>query len=476
MQAGDDLQVVFRLSSIFRMHYTSRNMRSAFARQTNTPLVVGLVAAALLAACNSAPPPNPTPIPDLPTPAAPNYIVQRGLVARGVEFSARVQPASSETLAFQTDGRVYKINVKEGDIVQQGDVLAELDLTSLKTQLEQEMIRLRTAESVLSNTMQTFSDTVRIAQLDVEQARLRYELSQIRAGGSNAVLNNDLTRLDKRIADIRESIRRAREEYNQAGAANAEKMLEDALVEREKLVANLSDAERGQRALELESQILRGDVERAEINLRRQRGTLDPAQIEAVETARIAVEATQAKIASGSLVAPFTGEVGLISAKVGEMVSALSPLMVVARPGELELVGSPTEEQLGEISVGQPVAVRFVTVGAEPAMGTIAKVPIIGNDAASGNQNRARAVRIKLPDGTRLESGAIARISTFTASKNDVLWIPPNGVRTFRARSFVVIKNADGTESRRDVKLGLQSTDRVEIMDGLKEGEIVIAP
>jgi len=287
----------------------------------------------LLAACNSAPPPNPTPIPDLPTPAAPNYIVQRGLVARGVEFSARVQPASSETLAFQTDGRLYKINVKEGDVVKQGDVLAELDLTSLKTQLEQEMIRLRTAQSVLSNTTQALSDTLRLAQLDVEQARLRYELSQIRAGGSNAVLNNDLTRIDKRIADIRESIRRAREEYNQAGAANAEKMLEDALIDRERLVATLSDAERGQRGLELESQILRADLERAEINLRRQRGSADLSLIEAVETARIAVEATQAKIASGSLIAPFDGEVGLISARVGEMISALSPLMVVARPG-----------------------------------------------------------------------------------------------------------------------------------------------
>jgi multidrug efflux pump subunit AcrA (membrane-fusion protein) len=451
-------------------------MRSAFVRPTSTSLVGGLVAAALLAACSSTPPANPTPIPDLPTPAAPDYTVQRGLVARGVEFSARVQPASSETLSFQTDGRVYKINVKEGSLVKQGDVLAELDLSTLKAQLEQEMIRLRTAESVLSNTMQTFSDTLRVAQLDVEQARLRYELSQIRAGGSNSVLNNDLVRLDKRIADIRESIRQAREQYNQAGAANAEKMLEDALVERERLVASLSDAERGQRTLEIESQILRGEVERAEINLRRQRGTVDPGMIEAVETARIAVEATQAKIANGSLVAPFDGEVGIISAKVGEIVSALSPLMVVARPGELELVGSPTEEQLAEISVGQPVVVRFVTVGAEPAMGTIAKVPLIGNDSGSNNQNRARAVRIKLPDGVELESGEIARISTFTASRENVLWIPPQGLRTFRARSFVVVKNADGTESRRDVKIGLQSADRVEIMDGLKEGEIVAAP
>jgi RND family efflux transporter MFP subunit len=211
--------------------------------------------------------------------------------------------------------------------------------------------------------------------------------------------------------------------------------------------------------------------------MRKLNRNIDPGQIEAIETARIAVEATQAKIASGSLIAPFDGEVGLISVKVGDQVSALKPLMVVAKPGELELVGAPSEEQLSEISVGQPVAVRFVTVGAEPMGGTIARVPLIGNEAGgSTDQSRTRAVRIKLERDVKLESGEIARISTFTSQRQDVLWIPPQALRTFRARRFVVVRNPDGTESRKDVKTGLESSDRVEIIDGVKEGDVIVAP
>jgi multidrug efflux pump subunit AcrA (membrane-fusion protein) len=430
----------------------------------------------MISACGNAQPINPTPLPDLPTPAAPTYVVQRGIVARGVEFSARVQPASSETLSFQTDGRIYKINVKEGDLVKQGDVLAELDLSDLKRQLEQELVRFRTAQTVLSNTVQSFSDTLRLAQLDLDQARIRYEVARTRAGAGNSVLQNDLKRIDKRIADIQNSIRQARANFDQAGADNAARLLEEAEIERERILAGLSDADRNTRTLELEAQSQAADVARAEIAVRRLRSQIDPGQIEAVETARIAVEATQAKIANGSLIAPFDGEVGLISVKVGDSVSALSPLMVVAKPGELELVGTPSDAQLAEISVGQAVTVTFLSVDAVPIPGRIGRVPIIGNESSGINAQRARVIRIIVPENTEMQSGAIARIATFTSRKDDVLWIPPSALRTFRTRRFVVVRNPNGAERRVDVKIGLESIDRVEIVDGLAEGDVVAAP
>jgi multidrug efflux pump subunit AcrA (membrane-fusion protein) len=434
-----------------------------------------LLGTALFAACSAPQPVNPTPIPDLPTPAAPTYSVQRGIVARGVEFNARVQPASSETLSFQTDGRIYKLNVKEGDLVKAGDVLAELDLNDLKKQLESELVRLRTAEAVLSNTVRSFSDTLRLAELDLDQARLRYESARARASGGSSVLQNDLRRIDKRIADIQNSIRQARENFDQAGADNAQKLLEDAEIERERILANLSDSDRNLRALEIDARILAADVSRAEIRTRQLRSQIDPGQIEAVETARIAVEATQSRIANGSLIAPFDGEVGLITVRVGGNVSALSPLMVVAKPGELELLGSPSEEQLSEISVGQQVTVTFLAADIPAMPGRVERVPIIGNQVGAGSE-RSRVVRIALPADAKLVSGAIARINTFSQRRDDVLWIPPAALRTFRTRRFVVVRNSDSTERRVDVKTGLESADRVEIVDGLKEGELVVAP
>jgi len=57
----------------------------------------------------------------------------------------------------------------------------------------------------------------------------------------------------------------------------------------------------------------------------------------------------------------------------------------------------------------------------------------------------------------------------------DTLWLPPQAVRTFEGRSFVVIQEG-GAQRRMDVRIGIRSDDRLEILDGLVEGQTVIAP
>src|SRR4029078_781719 len=52
-------------------------------------------------------------------------------------------------------------------------------------------------------------------------------------------------------------------------------------------------------------------------------------------------------------------------------------------------------------------------------------------------------------------------------------WLPPQAVRAFEGRRFVVVKDGD-RQRRQDVKVGIISTDRIEIVEGLKEGDVVI--
>jgi hypothetical protein len=56
-----------------------------------------------------------------------------------------------------------------------------------------------------------------------------------------------------------------------------------------------------------------------------------------------------------------------------------------------------------------------------------------------------------------------------------VLWIPAGGLRTFQGLDFAIIQ--DGELQRRvDVRLGVRSPERVEILEGLKEGQLVVGP
>jgi HlyD family secretion protein len=48
-------------------------------------------------------------------------------------------------------------------------------------------------------------------------------------------------------------------------------------------------------------------------------------------------------------------------------------------------------------------------------------------------------------------------------------------VRDFGGRRFVVIDEG-GQQRRVDVTVGIQSPDRIEILTGLEEGQVVLAP
>jgi len=71
--------------------------------------------------------------------------------------------------------------------------------------------------------------------------------------------------------------------------------------------------------------------------------------------------------------------------------------------------------------------------------------------------------------------GELIRVTVVVERRDNVLWVPPEAVRTFEGREFVVVRDGE-TQRRVDVEIGIRGDDRVEIEAGLTEGEIVVAP
>ena len=386
-----------------------------------------------------------------------------------------MQPAESAELNFGTDGRVRVVNFKGGDAVKKGAVLAELDLTDVRTQLIQALIQLRTAESVLSETQRTYSRTLELAQLDLNQASLNLATARARASASNVgTLGNDLDRNAQVVADIQTSIRQAREKFNQAGADNAERLLKQALIDREKIQTNYNQSLADAKVRDLEVARLENEYRRAVLNVDQKQNKLDPQQVQAVETTRVTVDALNVKLQRGSLIAPFDGVIAYQPLGLGDNVRALDGNIVVAKPGELELVASLIDSQLSQISVGQQVSITFGILPDKPFDGFISRVPGLGSSGISSSQNKDKLVRIGIRSGPPLEPGITARVKTVLGKSENVLWLPPNAIRKYRGRSFVVVQEADGKQRRTDVLIGLEAAERVEIQDGVKEGEVIV--
>lgn len=154
-----------------------------------------LAGASVLAACSSGGAPNkeaatPTPLPTPATATKPTYTVQRGNILAKVQFSARVMPRVQEELFFRASGRIRKIYVRNGDMVTEGQVLADLlQLDDMETQartqelalrraeiyLEQAWLRQQLAATQMPNWDKGYDIQMKMYAYEVELAQIAYE-------------------------------------------------------------------------------------------------------------------------------------------------------------------------------------------------------------------------------------------------------------------------------------------------------------
>lgn len=109
-------------------------------KQTKNRLAWGILAvfAILLSACGSLAT-TPEPVPTL--------VLDAGPTVTRVIASAEAVPAAQVALSFPIPGAVKTVNVKAGDAVQAGDVLAALDVLNLELAVTQAEASLRSAQS-----------------------------------------------------------------------------------------------------------------------------------------------------------------------------------------------------------------------------------------------------------------------------------------------------------------------------------------
>lgn len=140
----------------------------------------------LLAACSDAPDAPPPPRPVIVQP------VESASDDRMLSFPGRVEAAEGTELAFQADGRITRFLVSDGERVEHGQVLAELDDTDYRLQLREAEVALRTMEADVARRRGLRDEGI-LAPAAVEQAEA--QLASARANRDAAARQVGFTRL-----------------------------------------------------------------------------------------------------------------------------------------------------------------------------------------------------------------------------------------------------------------------------------------
>ena len=146
-------------------------------RQTVRVIKIALLAVTLLIAGCSEPAPDTAPI------VRPVKILEIGALAAGNvrEYPGALRAADSADVSFEVAGRIIKLEAREGQEVQAGDVLAELDDTIYAAELDVAVANLNKARADLSRSENIFAeDPGAITQERIDSDRRAVEVSVAR--------------------------------------------------------------------------------------------------------------------------------------------------------------------------------------------------------------------------------------------------------------------------------------------------------
>lgn len=437
-------------------------------------LLVGVLSACNMAntsAQNSNTNPTSTAVPTAAVSDRPRYPVQRGTVQEEYSFRGRWQPRDQQQLYFETAGTIASVNVSRGDAVAAGDPLLGFDTTELQNQLANAQISLESAIAAQASEGEGGIEAVEDAEIALANSRLSLQNSQLSSPWPS--LNNAELALETAERNLENARRNyydaiSRPEQDASVANSAYDQLASAEDAYQQALNGYYSAAQSFNSHQISTQQTENDVIRSEIT--RDRAVDDLAtgnQNPDIRRAQLEVERIQQELDRAVLYALFAGIVQEVFVQPGDQVGAYEAVIVLALPEPKEIVASLPFNDTLRLSVGM-VGVCEVLGQPDTRVGCVVRqVPL-------SNRDTDQTTRVAASFENVIENQVID-VSLPIETRENVLWLPPQVIRTFQNRTFVVIDTPEGPRTV-DVVLGLQTDERIEIVSGVNEGDMVIAP
>lgn len=353
-----------------------------------------------------------------------------------VSASGEVVPVRRATLSSELGGQIVAIGVKEGDKVEAGQVLLQLDAADLVQAVAQAEAALSAAQAQLARVkagarpeeiaaaegavaaaeaqlaaaqanlsaaqaelarVQTGArpEEITIAEIGVERAQTAkemaerlYELIAYRPGAevSEAAFNAKLAAHDLDLA-------KAQLNLLKAGATAQELALAQARVRAAEAQVRAAEAAVTQARAQLD--LLQAGASAEDI-------AVSEAQ---VAQAQAALEAAKANLNKATLVAPFSGTVGAIYVREGEMITPGQPVIAL---GDLSTLHVETtdlyEVDVARVKVGQKADLTFEALPGRKLMGTVTYIAPMASVGEGGGTSYTLFIEFDDP-GAAISAG-----------------------------------------------------------------------
>ena len=190
--------------------------------------------------------------------------------------------------------------------------------------------------------------------------------------------------------------------------------------------------------------------------------------LSAFESAKAQLAGNEIQLGYTRITAPFDGLIIQRAVKFGETVTAGQQLFRISDFDPLLCVIGVPERDLARLSIGQPALLQVEAFPGEQFRGRVLRIsPVV--DAATGTIR----VTLEVNRQGRLSPGMFAGVRLVTDVREDALIMPKRALSLESLADSVFVVE-DGAAYRRNVTLGYEEDDRVEVTSGLDRGDRVI--
>ena len=351
-------------------------------------------------------------------------VATRSELRSTVPTNGKVEPQVNFEAHAPYAGVIKALYVHEGDRVSQGTLLLSMDDADAKARLATAMASLKSAQDNYNSIVQGGTQAQRIS--------LSGELSRTQIDRDQAQHNLDaLKKLQMTGAASASEVAAAQARLDADNAAIAN------LEQRKTNSYDASDLSRAKAAL--------ADAEAGYV-------------------------AAQKVLNQANVQAPFAGTVYLIPVSRTEYVQQGDLLLELANLSKMQVRAFFDEPEIGKLHVGQPVLIQW---DAEPGKiwhGHITRVP---STIITYTTRNVGEVLVTIDDAENdLLPNTNVRVTALVANEANALNVPREALHAENGRQYVyLVKN--GTLHRTPVSVGNINLTQVEILSGLKEGDVV---
>ena len=434
--------------------------------------------------------------------------VRKGSLAVSVTEGGDLESANPVSITNEIEGRTTILElIPEGKFVEEGEVLAVLDSSGIENQLNRQEIEFGRALSSHEKAKETLEIQKKQNEEQLESARVDQALAtRALEAYRTETFPLDKVKLVSKLTLARERETRAKDKFEGSQNLHQKKHISRTELEADELAwkqarEEVDIAERELRYLEEVTKLdqeerLESDKavktlafervkQQAASNLIQRMDELATAkrQLELEQEARDKLVAQKGKT---RILAPAAGLV-VYGRRSGGRWSEDEPMAVGREVREREeILRIPVlenmivevdihESAVTKVRAGQRAIVRIDAIPDRSFVGTVKQVSLVPSSQSSWMNPDLKVYVTKVALDEKLDGakpGMHAQVKIMVAEIPDALLVPIPAVRQSGARSFVYVKSDAGTELR-EITVGANNETSVEVLKGLKVGELV---